>query len=133
MQVTTCRLQNTVSITILPRQDSQHQQVLSWPTQCYTAATVRIAALYIPHNTEATSDIFHNLQQQRRLIVIVQLQFVYEVRVAELVLGSDAPLLGGPVANSGGWLQASDETHCGKMIALQVRPSMSRNRTCAES
>jgi hypothetical protein len=37
-----------------------------------------------------------------------------------MVLGADAAALGGPVANSGGWLRASDETHCGKMAALQV-------------
>jgi hypothetical protein len=38
-----------------------------------------------------------------------------------MVLGTDAATLGGAVANSGGWLKASDETHCGKMVALQVR------------
>jgi hypothetical protein len=55
--------------------------------------------------------------------VALLLQFGYERRVAEMVLGCDAAALGGAVANSGGWLKASDETHCGKMVALQVRCS----------
>jgi hypothetical protein len=53
-------------------------------------------------------------------LLLLLLQFEYERSVAELVLGCDAAALGGPVANSGGWLKASDETHCGKMAALQV-------------
>jgi hypothetical protein len=47
-------------------------------------------------------------------------QFEYELDVARLVLGSDADVLGGLMANSTGWLGASDETHCGKMATLKV-------------
>jgi hypothetical protein len=39
-------------------------------------------------------------------------QFENQRRLAEMVLGEDAASLGGPMANSGGWLRASDETHC---------------------
>jgi hypothetical protein len=37
-----------------------------------------------------------------------------------MVLGADADVLGGLMANSTGWLGASDETHCGKMATLKV-------------
>lgn len=39
-----------------------------------------------------------------------------------MVLGSDAEVLGGLMANATGWLGVSDETHCGKMATLKVLP-----------
>lgn len=48
-------------------------------------------------------------------------QFEFELSVARMVLGPDADVLGGLLANSSGWLGASDETHCGKMATLKVR------------
>lgn len=51
---------------------------------------------------------------------LLSLQFEYQLRLARMVLGNDASALGGLVSNSGGWLGASDETHCGKMATLQV-------------
>lgn len=48
------------------------------------------------------------------------LQFEFELAVARMVLGPDADQLGGLLANSTGWLGASDETHCGKMATLKV-------------
>lgn len=48
------------------------------------------------------------------------LQFEFELAVARMVLGPDAEVLGGLLANSSGWLGASDETHCGKMATLKV-------------
>lgn len=48
-------------------------------------------------------------------------QFQYELAVARMVLADDADELGGLLANSSGWLGASDETHCGKMATLKVR------------
>jgi hypothetical protein len=54
------------------------------------------------------------------LTVPVLLQFEFELAVARMVLGPDAEVLGGLLANSSGWLGASDETHCGKMATLKV-------------
>jgi hypothetical protein len=54
--------------------------------------------------------------------VLVLLQFEFELAVARMVLGPDAEVLGGLLANSRGWLGASDETHCGKMATLKVHP-----------
>eukprot|EP00879_Flechtneria_rotunda_P017956 GHRR01018820.1.p1 GENE.GHRR01018820.1~~GHRR01018820.1.p1 ORF type:complete len:1037 (+),score=418.95 GHRR01018820.1:777-3887(+) len=46
-------------------------------------------------------------------------QFAYEIKLAGMVLGADAEEVGGLMANSGGWLQRSDDTYCGKMAALR--------------
>lgn len=56
------------------------------------------------------------------MTVLVLLQFEFELAVARMVLGPDAEVLGGLLANSSGWLGASDETHCGKMATLKVQP-----------
>jgi hypothetical protein len=48
------------------------------------------------------------------------MQFDFELAVARMVLGPDADELGGLLANSTGWLGASDEIHCGKMATLKV-------------
>jgi hypothetical protein len=53
-------------------------------------------------------------------LLLPHLQFQYELAVARMVLGNDADVLGGLLANSSGWLGASDETHCGKMATLKV-------------
>ena len=53
-------------------------------------------------------------------LCLVLLQFEFELAVARMVLGPDADVLGGLLANSTGWLGASDETHCGKMATLKV-------------
>jgi hypothetical protein len=50
----------------------------------------------------------------------VCVQFDFELDVARMVLGPDADELGGLLANSTGWLGASDKTHCGKMATLKV-------------
>jgi hypothetical protein len=54
-------------------------------------------------------------------ILLPCVQFEHDLAMAQLVLGSDLEALGGPVAHSGGWLRASDDAHCGKMVALRVR------------
>jgi len=53
--------------------------------------------------------------------MLLCVQFEFELSVARMVLGPDADVLGGLLANSSGWLGASDETHCGKMATLKVR------------
>lgn len=71
-------------------------------------------------------------------LLLPLLQFQYELAVASMVLADDADKLGGLLANSSGWLGASDETHCGKMATLKVscwlcclvvkKPALSKGR-----
>ena len=74
--------------------------------------------------------IYTNTHEHTPLCLVL-LQFEFELAVARMVLGPDADVLGGLLANSTGWLGASDETHCGKMATLKVcRFSHSRFRFC---
>jgi hypothetical protein len=89
---------------------------------CFSCRTTCPNCLSLPAISllQKISNHLDLVRPDARLRDVDERQFEYERRLAEMVLGADAAALGGPVANSGGWLRASDETHCGKMVALQV-------------